>query len=356
MNNNSKKTSLPWTGERYVSDLNSAQISYEHWHRYLYATQFVKGKDVLDIACGEGYGSNLLAETAKSVTGVDISGEAIAYANEQYRRSNLSFLPGSMENIPIAGKKKIDVVVSFESIEHVNAEAQELFLKEVKRLLRNDGIFIVSSPNKLFYSDIPKYKNEFHLREFYEQNFFEFLRKYFGQVVLFGQKIFTGSDMWHLDSAKQDGSFTEYHINNDGKKFVVSDDKKEALYLIAVCSDSKIKAAKNSFLVDKSLSALSERDVQIANLTDETVRRGEWGQKLDRELKDAGRQIVSLNQAITERDGQIVSLNQAITERDGRIAELNKELAVLNGQVTTLLNSWSWRLTEPLRSIRQILK
>ena len=52
---------MKYTGERYISNMNSAQISYEHWHRYFYATQFIKGKDVLDIACGEGYGANLIA-------------------------------------------------------------------------------------------------------------------------------------------------------------------------------------------------------------------------------------------------------------------------------------------------------
>jgi len=309
---------MKFTGERYVSDLNSAQISYEHWHRYFYATQFVKGKDVLDIASGEGYGSHLLAQTAKSVMGVDISDVAITFASEHYHRSNLSFLQGAVEKIPVAGTKKIDVVVSFETIEHVNAEAQELFLKEVKRLLRDDGIFIVSSPNKLLYSDIPKYKNEFHLKEFYEQEFFEFLKKYFGHVILFGQKVFAGSDMWYLGDDKQGGTFTEYHISNDGKKFVVNDDKKESLYLIAVCSDSEIKAAKNSFLVDKSLSIVSERDEWIVSLT---------------------KQVSDANATITERDGQIAGLNQAVAERDAQIAHI--------------FNSTSWKVTKPLRFIKR---
>lgn len=298
---------MEFTGERYVTDLNSAQISYEHWHRYLYSTQFVKGKDVLDIASGEGYGSRLLAQTAKSVMGVDISDEAIAFANERYRQNNLSFLQGSVENIPLAGTNKIDVVVSFETIEHVNVEAQELFLQEVKRLLRDDGIFIVSSPNKLLYSDIPKYKNEFHLKEFYEQEFFEFLRKFFRHVILFGQKIFAGSDMWRLGDGEHGSAFTEYHISNEGNKFLVSDDKKESLYLIAVCSDSEIKAAKNSFLVDKSLSILSERD------------------------------------------GQIASLNQAVADRDLAINSLTSDLKRIK-------SSPSWKLTMPLRFADSLLR
>src|SRR5438034_11094846 len=63
---------LEWTGERYVPWMEGAEIGYEHLHRYAFATQFVRNKRVLDLASGEGYGSNLLAKTAKQVVGVDI--------------------------------------------------------------------------------------------------------------------------------------------------------------------------------------------------------------------------------------------------------------------------------------------
>ena len=262
---------MEFSGERYLSNMNNAEMSYEHWHRYFYATQFVKEKDVLDIASGEGYGANLMARTAKTVLGVDISQEAIDFAKECYIRNNLSFLQGSVENIPVDGVKKFDVVVSFETIEHVNTGLQIAFLKEVKRLLKDDGIFIVSSPNKLFYSDISKFKNEFHFKEFYEEEFIDFLGKYFKHVSLLGQKIFTGSDIWHLDFSKREYSFSEYQIMNNGQRFVANDDKKEALFLVAVCSDVEVKFVEHSLLFDKSLSLLWEnekrlRDQKLASL------------------------------------------------------------------------------------------
>jgi O-antigen biosynthesis protein len=300
---------MKYTGERYQTDLNLAEISYEHWHRYFYATQFVKDKQVLDIACGEGYGANLMAQTAKTVVGVDISQEAIDFAKERYPRGNLSFLQGSVEKIPIDGVKKFDVVVSFETIEHVDAGMQESFLKEVRRLLKDDGVLVISSPNKLFYSDITGRKNKFHLKEFYEKEFVEFLRKYFGQVTLLGQKVFTGSDMWKLDNSSRAGLFVEYQITNEGQRFIANDDKKEAVYLVAVCSDSKIEAVENSFLVDNSLSILSERDLQIY-----------------------------------ERDVKIAIISQVVAERDVQITGLNQD-------VNAILASWSWKLTAPLRWI-----
>ena len=340
---------MEFTGERYVSNLNSAQISYEHWHRYLYATQFIKDKDVLDIACGEGYGANLIAQTAKTVVGVDISKEAIDFAKEQYPRTNLSFLQGSVETIPIDGVKIFDVVVSFETIEHVDVGVQESFLKEVKRLLKDDGVFVVSSPNKLFYSDIPNYKNEFHLREFHEKDFVDFLRQYFEQVSVFGQKVFTGSDMWQLGSSKREGSFVEYQITNDGQRFVANGQQKEALYLLAVCADLKIEAVENSFLVDNSTSILSERDAQIIGLNQAVAEHDAQIINLNQTVAERDRQIATLNQAVAERNGQITGLNQAVAERDGQvagfkhaveerdrqIAGLNQAVAERNGQIAS---------------------
>ena len=74
---------ITFTGERFVPGC-AGEIAYEHWHRYAFARQFVAGKRVLDAACGEGYGSALLASVAASVVGVDIDAPAVAHAAERY--------------------------------------------------------------------------------------------------------------------------------------------------------------------------------------------------------------------------------------------------------------------------------
>ena len=143
------------TGERYFPSLANPQllayepfITYEHWHRYLYATPYCAGKVVLDIASGEGYGSALLAEHAAEVHGVDLSEEAVEHARRAYPRPNLRFTAGSASAIPIPGEHRFDVVVSFETIEHLDQPSQDLFLREVRRLLKPDGVFLVSTPNR----------------------------------------------------------------------------------------------------------------------------------------------------------------------------------------------------------------
>ena len=153
---------LPWTGERLVPTCRG-QILYEHLHRYAVAVTLAHGKRVLDIACGEGYGSNLLAAAGAEVIGIDIAPDVIAHAKRAYPRQNLIFREGSCLNIPM-DDKSIDLVVSFETIEHVWDEQQVTFLREIERVLKPEGLLLMSTPNKLLYSDQPNHKNPFHHR------------------------------------------------------------------------------------------------------------------------------------------------------------------------------------------------
>jgi cyclopropane fatty-acyl-phospholipid synthase-like methyltransferase len=74
---------LEWTGERYLPWIKDFQMHYEHLHRYAFAAQLVKGKRVLDLACGEGYGSNMLAQEAESVIGLDIDEKVVYHASNR---------------------------------------------------------------------------------------------------------------------------------------------------------------------------------------------------------------------------------------------------------------------------------
>src|SRR5512132_2950714 len=90
-------TTIPeFTGERFLPSC-SGEIAYEHWHRYAFARRFVAGKRVLDAACGEGYGSALLAQSAASIVGVDIHAGVIGAAREAYaQRANIRFETASV--------------------------------------------------------------------------------------------------------------------------------------------------------------------------------------------------------------------------------------------------------------------
>ena len=166
MNQNSKEDTFSiFTGERFIPDISTEFLSQEHITRYLFAAKFVAKKQILDVGCGSGYGSDILANSgATKVIGIDISDDAISYCKKHYARKNLKFEQGDCTSL-LYKDNSFDVIVAFELIEHIDKEQK--FLSEVKRLLKNNGIFILSTPNKNTYGLDhplkPKQQNPFHL-------------------------------------------------------------------------------------------------------------------------------------------------------------------------------------------------
>lgn len=171
------------TGERLVPESSDPTIFWEHIYRYRFAMQFVPGKNVLDIASGEGYGTAALKQGgALSVIGVDISEEACAYARQKY---GVDVRQGSAESIPLTDNS-IDVIVSFETIEHVTSPSK--FLDECARVLRPGGTLIISTPNKDVYATEAQHENPFHCSELTESEFISLLKARFSRFTLFTQR------------------------------------------------------------------------------------------------------------------------------------------------------------------------
>jgi SAM-dependent methyltransferase len=245
--------------ERYQPDIfNEALlpyepfISYEHWHRYLYAAALAAGKAVLDVACGEGYGSAYLGRVARRVVGVDVSAEAVAHAAARYSAPHVSFLCGDAAAIPIAEPHSFDVVASFETIEHLDEASQRRFAAEVKRLLKPDGVLLVSTPNRDLYNHESDQHNPYHLREFNRGEFLAFLGERFRCVRLLSQRVFPCSYLWGASPSP----LRECQIElADGQFRPPAGDGKEAIYYLAVCSDAEAAEPDASLLIDLSESA-----------------------------------------------------------------------------------------------------
>lgn len=174
--------------ERMMPAEAHARTFWEHVARYRFARQFVSGRRVLDVACGEGYGASGLARAGAShVIGVDLSPETCEHA---HRRYGLDTLVGNAQAIPLPDRT-VDVVVSFETIEHVDDPSA--FLQECTRVLDPPGLLVVSTPNRPVYrADGPK--NPFHHIEMEEFEFLDQLQARFNQVDLFSQ--FPRSSAW----------------------------------------------------------------------------------------------------------------------------------------------------------------
>lgn len=184
---------MEFTGERMVPEEASAEIFWEHIYRYRFAVPYVKRKRVLDIACGEGYGSaGLLKAGAVSVVGVDISETTCRYAQQKY---GVDARQGNAENIPLPDNS-VDTIVSFETIEHVPSPAK--FLEECVRVLRPGGQLIISTPNTSVYVyGGAEHDNPYHCSELTYQEFNSLLAKYFVSHQMFSQDL-KSSAWWSL--------------------------------------------------------------------------------------------------------------------------------------------------------------
>ncbi len=219
---------LPFTGERFTPEC-VREIWYEHWHRYAFAAAFARSRRVLDAACGEGYGSAWLARGAASVLGVDLSAETIAHARRRYQGlPNLSFLVADVTDLP-ESLGRFELIVSFETLEHV--EQQERMLGGFARLLTDDGLLFISSPERRVYSEKTGYRNPYHLRELNREELETLLRAHFPAVRLYGHKLLFQSALWALDGAGG-GALTQTLRGGEVESYPAY----EAMYYLAVCA------------------------------------------------------------------------------------------------------------------------
>ena len=177
------------TGERLLTGYYD-RFTIEHLHRYGLAATLAKDMDVLDIACGEGYGSHFLASVANSVFGVDIDSGTVEHAARKYVVQNLTFVVGSADCIPLESAS-VDLVVSFETLEH-QSRHEEMYA-EIKRVLRPNGVLIISTPDKYFFSDLTGHRNAYHVKELYVEEFSALNQRYFRHAEMYSQKVMFGS-------------------------------------------------------------------------------------------------------------------------------------------------------------------
>ncbi|MBI4921070.1 MAG: class I SAM-dependent methyltransferase [Devosia nanyangense] len=227
----------------------------------------VRGKDVLDIACGEGYGASYMSQVAASVTGVDVSPGAVRHANREYGSDRTRFMVGDGVAIPSADAS-FDVVTSFETIEHI--ADQNRFLAEIKRVLRPGGLLIASSPESRIYSPVGSSPNQFHVNELTAEDFRTLLAANFAEVQLVGQLAMIGSAIV-ADDATQGGSNWTFE-RRGADAFEASRGLPKATYIIALASDRLNDRVAGSIYVERNEpywrpdKERSDMETTVANL------------------------------------------------------------------------------------------
>lgn len=271
------------TGERLIPELHKQSLAYgEHLARYQAAQGLIKDKVVLDIASGAGYGAAFLAQTAKQVIGVDYSEDAIAYSKDLYRSSNLEFKVGDAQSLPL-DDSSVDVVVSLETIEHI--PKPELFVQEVVRVLKPDGIFYVSTPNDDEFIE----GNEFHLHEFDFPELNRLIKKYFKQAEYYYQGT------WYASGILNKSGFEEPFTSATTAK-TFSQPTNKAIYYLAVATNSpeNILSLNQNIVVSDRYSELEAQKQHKAHLQEDLGREDKI-KKLEEENMDLSKKVHSLD-------------------------------------------------------------
>ncbi len=340
-------SNTPFTGERFLPGC-TGEIAYEHWHRYAFARQFVLDKRVLDAACGEGYGAALLAEVAASVVGVDIDADAVAQANSRYARPpRVSFVEGTCTALAFPDAS-FDVVVSFETIEHLTAADQPRMLEEFARVLKRDGVLVVSSPNRRLYSDARNYVNEFHLHELYRDGLSELLAKLFPAQRWYHQGVTSWSGIW----AEGSGTGVEAWLGDSDQ--VLPYQSSEGMYFIVVAaripSALPDTASHGSLFTDADQTEqkrneanarevlrldalLKQRDTAIGKQTEHIHHLESLVAERERIIGDMDRRLYELNAVREEQVKQLAQRAAAISSLEARVAEV---LGILAAEQTRL--------------------
>jgi ubiquinone/menaquinone biosynthesis C-methylase UbiE len=255
------------TGERLETFIFNGN-TINHLHRYALALEICKNKTVLDIASGEGYGSNILSGEAKYVYGVDIDENTIEKAKKKYKKGNLEFLVGSTSAIPLEDNT-VDIVISYETLEH-HDEHNEMMV-EIIRVLKPEGMLLISTPDKYFYSDMRDYENKYHVKELYKNEFSELISEYFDAFNLYSQSYFNRSSIIVNDEQRENFDFYtgDYSELNSVESY--------PNFLIALCTNHKLIDFKNSIfeghqlienkIIDRKIEAVYQSNsYKIGNL------------------------------------------------------------------------------------------
>ncbi|MGO9956853.1 MAG: methyltransferase domain-containing protein, partial [Solirubrobacteraceae bacterium] len=374
---------IDWTGERCVPWAPDIQVVYEHMHRYLWAAQLVAGSQVLDLASGEGFGAAILAESAQSVTGIDIDQLTVDHSSLNYGSNSVHFAVGDAQDLSAFEDNSFGAVVAFEMIEHVEDQAR--VLSEVDRVLEPDGLLIMSTPDRRAYSGGEATQNPFHVCELDLGEFKTVLGEHFEHIAVWGQRTITGSALSAVDGIDRVDdpgvvSSRTFFIEPEGDEWSLASGL-SALYLVAVArrvplpelpGDSTladgdirlVRAAERQGAEavqraeqalrhtadEQALAAareLENRDRDRVELQAE-MRRGL--ESHDRERAELRRSLDELRRAVGERDAELLLRCQRIEElkaegsRDASTIEgLSTELAVAQRVSAEMSYSITWK-------------
>jgi SAM-dependent methyltransferase len=387
---------LEFSGERLVPGQVEPDLLNEHLARYAFAARLARGKRILDIACGAGYGTAELARQARLTVGLDISQKAVSACAATYAGSACHFLAADACHTPFVSST-FDLVVAFEVIEHL-ADFRAL-LEEARRLLAPGGQFVLSTPNRLYYASSRRLTgpNPYHVHEFEYEEFRTLLASVFPSVTLFLQNH-TQAILFQPASG---GGAPIAEAPADRP----APDPNTSHFFLAVCATAPQTGSPLYAYIPSTGNILAERENHIQKLEEELrtkdgwledlktrhsalhghhealredfEQKSAWAAELDSELQAARARIVSLQDELetSHREAQAAldELNRALEERtlyaqtvestlgaeiSARSAELARCVELLHQAETTIEERtvWAQNLDKSIAELQRILQ
>ncbi|WP_197426589.1 MULTISPECIES: methyltransferase domain-containing protein [Hyphomicrobiales] len=344
--------------ERYVPGTWSEIAAYEHRPRYAFASSLAAGKRVLDFGCGSGYGAADLAEEAAHVTAVDISEEALAYAREHHKAPNLVF-ERRYDLAECLEPASFDLITCFELVEHLARPDQLRLLASLKRLLTEDGLLLISTPNPAATANYGE--NPFHLHEMPEAQFRATLTAAFPAVRFLGQVI-APAVTFLPDGADAQTTFSYRAISGD--------ERPEPAVFMAVCGTKPLATLPRPIFLDSELDYVTMRTEAIKGRNRELLGRYEIHQ-----LKVAvARRAEADAQARHETERKLIARETELSTVQSELSTVRADMAraleywtaeaesnrvereVLANRLRTIETSTSWRVITRLMPVLQLAR
>ena len=378
---------LEFTRERVIPEEVDADLWNEHFSRYALAARLSRGKRVLDIGCGTGYGTAELARAAARAVALDNSREALDYARLHYASENVDFLQATCKELPFRDRS-FDLVIAFEVIEHLRGWRD--FLSEMRRVLSDGAQCLISTPNKDYYTESrgPSGENPYHGHEFAVDEFRKELSSVFPHVSLLLQNHADGV----LFQPTGSSSPPESRVEN------WTDRPEEAHFFLALCSHRTQATPGAVRYVPSAANVLREREHHIRKLAEEVAlknraiddlvqardelmdlfaeqkdqleERNRWAANLNQELERARTLIDNLEVEMREQargyETKIDELEDDSRERtewyEAKIAELERdcreraEWAIRNEQLAEERTKWAVDLDQRVHALEDRLR
>lgn len=333
---------LEFTGERVVPGEVEPDLWNEHVSRYHFAARFAGSRHVADLGCGAGYGSAILARAAAQVDGFDLSAEAVAWATEHYPLANVRFSVADCARVPLEDGAA-GLVVAFELIEHL-AQPEGL-LREARRILASDGLFLISTPNAAYYAESrgASGPNPFHAREYDLAEFRGLLALFFPHVEILGQSHSPAICIQSMED------------NRPGDARIETLASGHAHFFVAVCSPGPLPEIAPFVYVPQAGNVLREREEHIARLQQELEQKQAWldrslaehsalvdaHRRLQEQLEQANAWAQARDAELTEKTAHVERLLEEVREHEATVTAMTRRLEAVEAD---LLERTQWAL------------